>query len=78
MNREPLRALEPCELAKLQAFAAVEGRRWKERLQAESWWRGLPCRDRTGREYPHLYGLRNTHGPIWLERYRLPKEGRPC
>lgn len=72
MNRS-YRPLEAAEIAELQAFAAVEGRKWKSILQAESWWRGLPARDKKGREYVYLYTLRNSHGPSWLADYRLPK-----
>ncbi|TGT76170.1 MULTISPECIES: hypothetical protein [unclassified Mesorhizobium] len=60
------------ERAELLEFAAVEGKNWKSILQRESWWRGIPCRDKHGREYVTLYGLRNTHGPSWLMSYRLP------
>lgn len=60
------------DIAELKEFAAVEGRKWKAVLQAESWWRGIPARDRKGREYPRLYGLRNTHGPSWLDGFKLP------
>lgn len=67
-------ALEPYELSELRDFAAVEGRHWKSILESESWWRGIPCRDKHGREYPNLYGLRNSHGPSWLASFQLPKE----
>ena len=70
------RPLTETELREIKAFAAVEGRRWKDVLQRESWWRGLPCRDKSGTDYPTLYGLRNTHGPSWLDRFKLPKEDR--
>lgn len=70
---ESYRKLTPDELAELTAWAAVEGRRWKDTLQRESWWRGIPARDKHGKEYPLLYGLRNTHGPSWLTAFRLPK-----
>jgi hypothetical protein len=66
--------LDEAELQQLQEFAAVEGRFWKSTLRKESWWRGLPCRDRKGKEYPHLYGLRNTHGNTWLEDFSFKKE----
>jgi hypothetical protein len=70
-----LRPLSVEEIAELRAYSSVEGRGWKDRLQTESWWRGIPARDKTGREYPLLYGLRNTHGPSWLVNFKLPKEG---
>jgi hypothetical protein len=66
-------ALTDNETAELVAYASVEGRRWKDTLQRESWWRGIPARDKRGAEYPALYGLRNSHGPSWLVGYRLPK-----
>jgi len=70
-----LRKLTPEELAQLQRWAAVEGRYWKDALQKESWWRGIPARDRRGESngYELLYGLRNTHGPSWLVNFKLPK-----
>jgi hypothetical protein len=68
------RDLLPREVDEIRAFAKVEGRPWKSTLQRESWWRGLPAKDRNGKEYPSLYGLRNTHGPSWLMEYRIPKE----
>ncbi|PWJ81489.1 hypothetical protein C7441_11021 [Pseudaminobacter salicylatoxidans] len=69
---DDLRPLHPEELAELVTFASVEGRHWKDVLQRESWWRGIPARDKHGKEYPHLYGLRNSHGPTWLSKFRLP------
>lgn len=71
MKREQYPALTEQELSELRDFAAVEGRRWKSILEAESWWRGLPCKDKHGREYPELYGLRNTHGGAWLAKFKL-------
>jgi hypothetical protein len=57
------------ELAQLQAFAAQEGRKWKQVLMYDYWYRGLPVRG-----FPLLYGLRNSHGPSWLDGLRLPKQ----
>lgn len=67
--------LPPEVLDEITRFAAVEGRKWKSVLERESWWRGLPCRDKHGAEYPLLYGLRNhpSFGPSWLASFRLPK-----
>jgi len=55
------------EEAALQDYAARHGRSWKRILNYA--WMG---------EAPHddgqlLRKLRNTHGPPWLARYRLPK-----
>lgn len=65
MTRQ-LPALTVDECIELRAFAAERGRKWKAELQAESWWRGIPMRG-----YPTLYGLRNSHGPEWLEAFDL-------
>ncbi|MBT1154405.1 hypothetical protein J1C56_02245 [Aminobacter anthyllidis] len=77
-----MRSLDPHEEAELVAFAKAEGRLWKAYLNL-FWYRGLPVPG-----FPLLYGLRNTHGPYWLDAYRLPKnpdavaqasvEGRPA
>lgn len=67
-------ALDADTQRELRLYAAAEGKRWKSRLQETSWWKGIPARDKHGEEYPHLYGLRNTHGPSWLADYRLPKQ----
>lgn len=56
------------ELAELTAFAKSEGRKWKHTLMYEYWMRGLPVRG-----FPLIYGLRNTHGPTWLDSFKLPK-----
>lgn len=56
-------------LQELRAYAAQEGRNWKDRLERDSWWRGLPVRD-----FPHLYGLRNSHGGAWLAAFRFPED----
>lgn len=51
----------------LLAYAARHGRRWKSILN--NVWMGGPPHDDGG----ILRGLRNTHGPTWLQSYRLPK-----
>jgi len=55
---------EPEQLAALAAFAARHGRYWKAALRRQ--W------ERAGAA-PELHRLRNTHGPTWLDNYRLPK-----
>ncbi|QXN71591.1 hypothetical protein RCIROH_92 [Rhodobacter phage RcIroh] len=69
---ERLPKLTEEQISELREFAAVEGRNWKAILEKESWWRGLPCRDKNGKEYS-LYNLRNSHGPTWLANFRFPK-----
>lgn len=66
--------ITPNQLTELRAYAADIGRGWKANLEKESWWRGLPARGRRRKEYPSLYGLRNSHGPSWLTSFRFPKE----
>ena len=52
-----------CQIEALQLFARTHGRSWKSRLRTE--WSNATAD-------PLLHRLRNTHGPLWLERYRLP------
>lgn len=58
-------------LAQLRAFAAREGRKWKDELMYRYWMRGEPVPG-----FPLLYGLRNhpDFGPSWLADFKLPKE----
>jgi len=51
--------------AALAAFAALHGRRWKAELRRQ--WEAASTE-------PELHRLRNTHGPTWLDRYRLPSD----
>ncbi|KVK46672.1 hypothetical protein L905_11650 [Agrobacterium sp. TS43] len=51
----------------LQDYAARHGRSWKRILNCA--WMGEPSCD----DGQVLRKLRNTHGPTWLDRYRLPK-----
>lgn len=66
-KRQPLPDLDPEQVAALQRYAARHGRRWKSILN-NVWMGGAP-HDEGGT----LRRLRNTHGPSWLHRYRLPK-----
>ncbi|ESW92667.1 hypothetical protein NKL07_21905 [Mesorhizobium sp. C280B] len=59
--------LTPEELAAVQAYAAKHGRMWKSILRGA--WLGQPPYDDTGT----LRNLRNTHGPSWLDGFKLPK-----
>lgn len=67
LAREALPPLTPEQDAALQAYAARHGRRWKSILNNA--WMGGPPHDDGGL----LRGLRNSHGPTWLQSYRLPK-----
>ncbi|MQW86378.1 hypothetical protein [Sinorhizobium saheli] len=63
--------LDPEEEQALQAYAAKHGRRWKTILNRV--WMGEPPRDDAGT----LRRLRNSHGPSWLQSYRLPRAASP-
>lgn len=70
-------ALTTEEVEALQAFAAKHGRNWKANLSMVYWynariWRGPHGDDNTVGYV--LHGLRNSHGPSWLDSYRLPKK----
>jgi hypothetical protein len=53
----------------LQQFARVHGRTWKSALRAR-WERGNWLSDEYASD---LQTLRNTHGPSWLARFRMPE-----
>jgi len=63
MPRDTPPPLTPDQLRALQDFARRHGPRWKAHLR-ELWMRATAC--------PTLHQLRNTHGPSWLDRFRLP------
>lgn len=58
-------ALTPDQLAAVVAYAAEHGRHWKEALRLD-WYHA--------RRPGHLHALRNSHGPRWLDAYRLPRK----
>ncbi|HCL65533.1 MAG TPA: hypothetical protein DIC56_11975 [Rhizobium sp.] len=66
-DAEPLPPLTEEEVNALQDYAARHGRSWKRILNNA--WMGEAPYDDGG----ILRRLRNTHGPTWLDRYRLPK-----
>jgi len=65
-KRQRLPALDDEQVSACQAYAAKHGRRWKSILN--SVWMGCPPHDDGG----ILRALRNSHGPTWLQSYRLP------
>lgn len=71
-KRERLPPLTAELVAALQAYAVRHGRRWKSILN-NVWMGGWP-HDGGGL----LRGLRNSHGPTWLQSYRLPKPTTPA
>ena len=60
--------LSPDELTALESYAAKHGRAWKARLR-DAWMSG-GNEEGTGGV---LRTLRNTHGPRWLEQFRLSR-----
>jgi hypothetical protein len=70
LAREALPPLTPEQEAALQAYAARHGRSWKSILNNA--WMGGPPFDDGGL----LRRLRNSHGPTWLQSYRLPKPAK--
>lgn len=66
-KREWLPPLDLEQEAALHAYAAKHGRRWKSILN-NVWMGGAPYDDGG-----ILRRLRNSHGPTWLQSYRLPK-----
>lgn len=51
------------QIAALQAYAAKNGRTWKDKLMTD--WMN-------GRAQGSLQQVRNDFGPSWLARYKLP------
>ena len=62
----PAEAPDPEELKALKEFAAHHGTQWKNVLKRE-WARGGTVGT--------LRAIRNNRGPVWLSRFKLPKEG---
>lgn len=65
------RTLTAEEVNALRLFAALNGRYWKAALRAI--WETTNRRNWDDAE-TILYRLRNSHGPAWLSRFRLPKD----
>ena len=57
------RELTADELRAVQAYAAKHGRTWKQQLRY-AWM--------DASEPGYLQALRNSHGPAWLNTFRLP------
>ncbi len=66
-----MRSLTQEEHAQLCAFALIKGRSWRTIIN-RFWYRGEPVPG-----YPLLYGLRNSHGPEWLDTWEMPREYVP-
>jgi hypothetical protein len=59
--------LTPDQCTAVSQFAQTHGRSWKRALR-QQWERASAS--------PILHGLRNSHGPAWLARYRLSGRAR--
>jgi hypothetical protein len=65
MKREQYEPLTPEELKAVKSFAAYAGRCWKQELRYAWMSASLPG---------HLHKLRNSHGPSWLNSFKLEEE----
>lgn len=72
IGKRPLPDLDAEQVAALRDYAIRHGRRWKSILN-NVWMGGAPYDDGG-----ILRRLRNTHGPSWLHRYRLPRDKPPA
>jgi hypothetical protein len=74
-RKETYPELTPEQVAAVQAFADAHGKKWKETLAMVYWYNARPWRGPLGNDEMTgciLHTLRNTHGPRWLDSYRLP------
>ncbi len=65
--------LPPAEHQAIVHFAARHGRRWKSELR-EAWMTGIYCDPAV--DSATLQRIRNTYGPSWLIKCRVPTELR--
>lgn len=68
------RDLLPDELESLRAFAAENGRSWRNELSEKYWYNARVWRDKAGKEHPVLHRLRNEFGPTWLAGFKFPED----
>jgi hypothetical protein len=71
-NTEMTQELTADQLVAVTTYAAEHGRNWKSALR-EAWMTGI-YDDFQGSNF--LQQIRNTFGPTWLIRFRLPKAGK--
>ncbi len=64
MSYDPLRPLTDEETSAVCDYASKHGRDWKSKLRID-WYRA--------RLRGTMHRLRNTHGPEWLDNYKLEK-----
>jgi hypothetical protein len=71
--REIERALSaaPSPIRSTPYEAELIGRNWKHTL-ATNYWPEANVDPKQGLAHPELHFLRNTHGPSWLARFKLP------
>jgi hypothetical protein len=66
------------DVAAIQAFAKDHGHTWKTTLACTYWYNARVWSGPKGTPYSTeqgsiLHGLRNSHGPSWLDGFKLPK-----
>lgn len=61
------------QLAALERFAAAFGRKWKSQLTETYWFHARVWTGGQPGDGNLLHGLRNSHGPAWLYRFKLPR-----
>lgn len=59
------------EISALQTFARICGPRWKVTLR-ECWMNDMLRVYLNSNDAALVRALRNTHGPSWLNRFKLP------
>lgn len=72
-------AITSVDLAALLRFAKDNGRRWKSQLSDIYWYNARIWRGEDGRDDSVgyvLHGLRNSHGPAWLDTFKLPSAAK--
>lgn len=77
MTRRTHPPLTDAQIAALRAFAKHEGRKWKDTLNMTYWYNARLWRDPFNYNSDVgsiLHGLRNTHGPSWLDSFTFPME----
>lgn len=63
------------EVEAITAFAAENGKKWRDKLAMTYWYNARVWRDRSGKEHQVLHRMRNEFGPTWLyEHFKLPSE----
>jgi hypothetical protein len=57
--------LSPAEYAAIRDYALERGRKWKADLALDWYYARRPG---------HLQAIRNRLGPVWLDKFKLPRD----